>query len=234
MLENGGAVACIVVFFFLILLLCAGTGWSNYRTYNQCKRSFMQSSNSSSSTSTEPTNVHSTGHSTSPSSCNPKIGKSYMNIQAGTPCNQTNTPIPSVSGRCEVGGDFCVDGNNPNSCLAHCTNVPDPYGEGETTGIGGCEPQHKHCTAGGNSCAIQQSCLGKKGQVWYNACVPNVSSRTFGFNNCYYSIHGSIGPECDKCAIDVKSGGCKHISTEEEYNKRGCVVCHTCKHGLSL
>jgi len=42
MLENGGAIACVVVFFFLILLLCAGTGWSNYRTYNQCKRSFRQ------------------------------------------------------------------------------------------------------------------------------------------------------------------------------------------------
>ena len=41
-MENGGAVACVVVLFFLILLLCVGTGWSNYRTYTQCKRSFMQ------------------------------------------------------------------------------------------------------------------------------------------------------------------------------------------------
>ena len=53
-MENGGVIACVVVFFFLILFLCAGTGWSNYRTYNQCKRSFMQSSNvNSSSTSTK-------------------------------------------------------------------------------------------------------------------------------------------------------------------------------------
>ena len=42
-MENGGAVACVVVFFFLILLFCAGTGWSNNKTYNQCKRSFRQS-----------------------------------------------------------------------------------------------------------------------------------------------------------------------------------------------
>ena len=41
-MENGGVVACVVVFFFLILLFCAGTGWSNYRTYNQCKRTFRQ------------------------------------------------------------------------------------------------------------------------------------------------------------------------------------------------
>jgi hypothetical protein len=37
-MENGGVVACVVVFFILTLLLCVGTGLSNYRTYNQCKR----------------------------------------------------------------------------------------------------------------------------------------------------------------------------------------------------
>ena len=43
-MENGSAVVCVVVFFFLILLLCVGTGWSNNRTYNRCKRTFTQTS----------------------------------------------------------------------------------------------------------------------------------------------------------------------------------------------
>ena len=42
-MKDGGVVACVVVFFFLILVLCAGTGWSNNRTYNQCKKSYRQS-----------------------------------------------------------------------------------------------------------------------------------------------------------------------------------------------
>ena len=41
-MGNEGEIACVVVFFFLILLMVGGAGWSNYRTYNQCKRSFRQ------------------------------------------------------------------------------------------------------------------------------------------------------------------------------------------------
>ena len=44
-MKNGGVVVCAVVFFFLILLFCGGMGWSNHRTYNQCKRNFRQISN---------------------------------------------------------------------------------------------------------------------------------------------------------------------------------------------
>jgi len=41
-MEKKGAIACVVVLFFLILLLCVGSGWSNYRTYTQCKQGYEQ------------------------------------------------------------------------------------------------------------------------------------------------------------------------------------------------
>ena len=197
MLENGGAVACIVVFFFLILLLCAGTGWSNYRTYNQCKRSFMQSSNSSSSTSTELTNVHSTGHSTDSSNKICTITGGHNNLFMFSGKDGTNTAFPNSVSR--PGSPYLCRNETGKTCEELNTELVnnmnhEPSNEGFPTDL---DPSKNHFF-------VQGKPSNTSVQTFNDWCCGNTCPK---YEKCY-SNYSTNEYACKKFVVVDSKGNC--------------------------